>query len=98
MYSDRKGLRIFEMNLMLKLLNQFILEHYTIYLEQSQSSSRVITKYHKCFIRDLCLSNVVTRLAVGKVKPCTGYGVGVVMQNKPSWCYNFGLVHKEVFH
>ena len=38
------------------------------------------------------------RLAVDKVKPCTGYGVGVVMQNKPSWCQDFGLVHKEVFH
>ena len=26
-----------------------------------------------------------TRLAVDKVKPCTGDGVGVVMQKKPSW-------------
>ena len=29
-------------------------------------------------------NNDLTRLAVDKVKPCTGYGVGVVMQNKPS--------------
>ena len=28
---------------------------------------------------------MITRLAVDKVKPCTGDGVGVVMQNKPSW-------------
>ena len=26
-----------------------------------------------------------TRLAVEKVKPCTGDDVGVVMQKKPSW-------------
>ena len=30
--------------------------------------------------------NYQTKLAVDKVKPSTGYGVGVVMQNKPSLC------------
>ena len=49
---------------------------------------------HIVYVKDYLYSNfqppsnssLKTRLAVDKVKTCTGDGVGVVMQNKPS-CY-----------